>query len=236
MIQIVVYLNAKAEGALLEQQLRGLLSRRSNEELDCRFFADPLQARDALLETGADALCWDVSDAASLPALTAVRAAGREAFLLVIASALTSPLVYLKPELAPDSLIFRPLTAQESRRAAGEILDRVLAAAHDGQDCFVIKNREEHIRVPYRKILYIEARERRLCLRMAGEELTFSGTLEKLLELLPPEFRRVHRSFVVNADRIERVALRENVVILQGNVAMPLSRSYKKEVRDYAGR
>ena len=34
MIQIVVYLNAKAEGALLEQQLRGLLSRRSNEELD----------------------------------------------------------------------------------------------------------------------------------------------------------------------------------------------------------
>ena len=96
-----------------------------------------------------------------------------------------------------------------------------------------MKSRDERIRVPYRKILYFEARERRLCLRMAGEELTFTGTLEKLLETLPPEFRRVHRSFVVNADNIQRVVLSKNLVYLRGDVAVPLSRSYKKEVREY---
>lgn len=69
----------------------------------------------------------------------------------------------------------RPVTAEECRRAAGEIFDRLLAAQHEGADCFVVKSRDERIRVPYRKILYFEARERRLCLRMAGEELTFTA-------------------------------------------------------------
>lgn len=41
MIRVVVYLSGKAECQLLETQLRQLLSRRSNEELDCRFYADP---------------------------------------------------------------------------------------------------------------------------------------------------------------------------------------------------
>ena len=225
MIRVVVYLSGKAECQLLETQLRQLLSRRSNEELDCRFYTDPA--------AGPPALCWDVTDPAGLAYLAAVRTAGREAFLLVMAAATTSPLVYLKPELAPDSLILRPVTAEECRRAAGEIFDRLLAAQHEGADCFVVKSRDERIRVPYRKILYFEARERRLCLRMAGEELTFTGTLEKLLETLPPEFRRVHRSFVVNADNIQRVALSQNLVYLRGDVAVPLSRSYKKEVREY---
>ena len=135
----------------------------------------------------------------------------------------------------------RPVTAEECRRAAGEIFDRLLATQHEGADCFVVKSRDERIRVPYRKILYFEARERRLCLRMAGEELTFTGTLEKLLinatdlnvEEVCALIRRVHRSFVVNADNIQRVVLSQNLIYLRGNVAVPLSRSYKKEVREY---
>ena len=116
MIRVVVYLSGKAECQLLETQLRQLLSRRSNEELDCRFYADPAAARAALLAERADAICWDVTDPAGLAYLAAVRTAGREAFLLVMAAATTSPLVYLKPELAPDSLILRPVTAEECRR------------------------------------------------------------------------------------------------------------------------
>lgn len=62
MIRVVVYLSGKAECQLLETQLRQLLSRRSNEELDCRFYADPAAACAALLAERADAICWDVTD------------------------------------------------------------------------------------------------------------------------------------------------------------------------------
>lgn len=62
MIRVVVYLSGKAECQLLETQLRQLLSRRSNEELDCRFYADPAAARAGLLAERADAICWDVTD------------------------------------------------------------------------------------------------------------------------------------------------------------------------------
>ncbi len=57
--------------------------------------------------------------------------------LLVMAAATTSPLVYLKPELAPDSLILRPVTAEECRRA-GEIRPAAGRPAR-GADCFVVK-------------------------------------------------------------------------------------------------
>lgn len=75
MIRVVVYLSGKAECQLLETQLRQLLSRRSNEELDCRFYADPAAARAALLAERADAICWDVTDPAGLAYLAAVRTA-----------------------------------------------------------------------------------------------------------------------------------------------------------------
>lgn len=38
---------------------------------------------------------------------------------------------------------------------------------------------------------------------------------------------------MVNADNIQRVVLSQNLVYLRGDVAVPLSRSYKKEVREY---
>ena len=79
MIRVVVYLSGKAECQLLETQLRQLLSRRSNEELDCRFYADPAAACAALLAERADAICWDVTDPAGLTYLAAVRTAGHEA-------------------------------------------------------------------------------------------------------------------------------------------------------------
>lgn len=120
MIRVVVYLSGKAECQLLETQLRQLLSRRSNEELDCRFYADPAAACAALLAERADAICWDVTDPAGLTYLAAVRTAGHEAFLLVMAAATTSPLVYLKPELAPDSLILRPSRPRNAAALRGK--------------------------------------------------------------------------------------------------------------------
>ena len=55
MIRVVVYLSGKAECQLLETQLRQLLSRRSNEELDCRFYTDPAAARAARVGAGGGA-------------------------------------------------------------------------------------------------------------------------------------------------------------------------------------
>ena len=67
MIRVVVYLSGKAECQLLETQLRQLLSRRSNEELDCRFYTDPAAGRAAPLAARGDALCGDASHAPAAP-------------------------------------------------------------------------------------------------------------------------------------------------------------------------
>lgn len=81
----------------------------------------------------------------------AVRTAGREAFLLVMAAAHDLAARLSEARACADSLILRPVTAEECRRAAGEIFDRLLAAQHEGADCFVVKSRDERIRVPTAK-------------------------------------------------------------------------------------
>ena len=108
----------------------------------------------------------------------------------------------------------------------------LLRQAADSNLIFTIHSRNGNQNIPYSSISYIEARGRKLYLRLDREEIGFVGTLEKLEQELPPNFCRTHRSFIVNADKIRQVQLTENLVLLWNGLAVPLSRSYKKNVKE----
>ena len=91
----------------------------------------------------------------------------------------------------------------------------------------LIETREGRTYVPFSKIYYFEAREKRIYVRLKKQELTFYDTIEHLSERLPDGFIRCHRSFIVNRSRIQRVMLSKNLIELEQNMEIPLSRSYK---------
>ena len=84
------------------------------------------------------------------------------------------------------------------------------------------------------RILY-ESREKKLFCNTGDEEYPFYGTLDQLAEQLGEDFVRCHRSFLANRKKIERVYLSGNVIELKGNISLPLSRSYKPEVKKMLG-
>ena len=108
----------------------------------------------------------------------------------------------------------------------------LLRQAADSSLVFTIHTRDGSQNIPYSAISYIEARGRKLYLRLDQKEIGFAGTLEKLEQDLPPNFCRTHRGFIVNADKIRQVCLTENLVLLWNGLAVPLSRSYKKNVKE----
>ena len=84
------------------------------------------------------------------------------------------------------------------------------------------------MRVPYEEIIYIESLSDYIKVHAENqEEITSKEKISTLEEKLPKQFLRIHRSFIVNTEKITR--FNTNEVELNG-VQLNIGRSFKKQV------
>ena len=89
------------------------------------------------------------------------------------------------------------------------------------------KNRETH-KFPYSSVDYIEGSSSYVTYSTTSGKITTTGILKQVEETLNPSvFVRIHRSFIVNLNKIDRISSQEVVI---RNTELPLSRKYKKGV------
>ena len=83
--------------------------------------------------------------------------------------------------------------------------------------------------LPVEKIDYVQAQDDYVCFRCEGKEYLKEQTLSELETVLDPaKFVRIHRSFLLNVDRLARVELdeRENrMAVLTDGRRLPISRT-----------
>lgn len=226
----VLYTPQRKEGKLLLQAIHHRAAYFTGQDLDCRICQAAQEACAQLRICQTEAIIWDASQEEDLPMLLQARLVSHDAFLLILASKDTSPLSFLRPEIMPSSLILRPLGPAEVDRAACEIL-RAICGSKAG--CFVIERKGERQQIPWDQIYYFESREKKIYVRLRGAEIGFSGTLEGLTENLPAHFRRCHRSFIVNAEKIDKVYLSKGLILLWDSISVPLSRGYKQDMKGH---
>ena len=51
---------------------------------------------------------------------------------------------------------------------------------------------------------------------------------------LPENFLRCHRSYIVNMSKVTAVKVSQSLIEVQDNLQVPLSRSYKRAVKEYS--
>ena len=76
-------------------------------------------------------------------------------------------------------------------------------------------------------------------LRVKGDAYLFRETMSAMEAPLDPgRFVRIHRSHIVNADRIKELlpGAGDHSVILRSGVKLPLSRGYKDRLQERMGR
>ncbi|MCD7844864.1 MAG: LytTR family transcriptional regulator DNA-binding domain-containing protein [Oscillospiraceae bacterium] len=79
---------------------------------------------------------------------------------------------------------------------------------------------------------YIEALDKKLNIWTKRQCLTVYAKIGQMEELLGSGFFRCHRSYLFNYSRLESVDLSAMEVCLQSGVRLPLSRSYRDELKN----
>lgn len=231
MISILVSENKEKEREILIEMVKCVAAKGSEERLE--FFSMETVTGE---EEGTkkpeklDAAIVDVTEEEGISAAKLLRREYPEIEILIVSDATVSPILYLNPEVRAASLLLLPLQKEMTEQTIGEFLN--LFVKMEREDCFYVEQKGEKKRLPYQKIRYLEAREKRVYVRMLNVEYAIYDTIDHLAAIFPREFIRCHRSYVVNCIYIERIRYADNSILLTENQIIPLSRSYKTKVKE----
>lgn len=149
--------------------------------------------------------------------------------IMLIADSEISPMEYLNPDIRPSSLIIRPYKHNELYGVIRDFMQQIITENENG---IWIDTSEGKSKVLFSNILYVEARDKRLFIRQNAIEYSIYDSLENFIKKLPANFIRCHRSFAINSQHISRIRFSENYILLSEDVTVPLSRTYKQNIRE----
>jgi len=92
----------------------------------------------------------------------------------------------------------------------------------------IISNRKM-TKIPYDEIIYIESLSDYIKVITINDEIVSKDKISRLSERLPDIFLRIHRSFIINTNRVKEVSFDE---LLVDDVRLNIGRSYRKVVKE----
>lgn len=229
MIQVILFSSRQEELSEIRRQMGVVSFRFPRVESELQGTADLSQWQEWGRQNGVDALICDVGVDGAVNALEAVKQWNPQALVFPIAGIEVPPTQYVKPEILPYALFWRPLQEGDVQETLRQLLSAI-GRERPGQAeaSFRVKSRQKVQYVPYGDILYFESWNKKLRLRTRHTELSFPGTLGQLEGDLPEQFLRCHRSYIVNRDYVTAVDQKEHLIELEGALCVPLSRGYRE--------
>lgn len=98
----------------------------------------------------------------------------------------------------------------------------------ENEEFLIIKKNRETQKLYYRSVDYIEGSSSYVTYITSEGKITTTGILKQVEEKLNPKvFIRIHRSYLVNINKISKLSSQDVVI---KNEKLPLSRKYRKEV------
>jgi|GEM_PF-45455 len=147
------------------------------------------------------------------------------------------------PEFAVESYeieafdyLLKPLAADRFARTVNRLYhfcrlrsDAFSFAQEQAKDCLIIKQGHDKVKIQISDIVYLEAMKDYTRVVMAGGQYLVLTTLSALQEKLPPErFIRIHRSYIVNQERVKGVA---STKVQIGEEELPVGKFYKQALK-----
>ncbi|MDE6434715.1 MAG: DNA-binding response regulator [Lachnospiraceae bacterium] len=231
MISMLIYSCKQDEIELLQEISKDVLAFQSEEHLDIVSFHTP---EAVILENfeNIDVAYIDITDEYGLQIAKKLRAEFPNVEIMIISDQTISPLVYMTPNVRAASLLLKPLEYGMIKNGIRELFDSWEPQKNAKEEVFSFEDEDGYRRIPYSQILYVEARNRRVYIRIKSKEYGIYGSLDALERVLPEQFKRCHRSYIVNISSIAKVWYSKNSILLKNEEQIPLSRSCKAVMRE----
>lgn len=231
---VVGYSSNKSELKLILDEIRSFAAKYSDEDWDFNLFGSVMELANFVKQTeNMDLVCIDINNDTEVSMAELIRKSYAQSTILVITDTNVSPTKYMKPSIMAASLLLRPFGKGQLSKTISDLFKFIERNKSKNQEeLFVIKSKSEHFFVSYERIIYFEARDKKIYLNTLQKEYGFYDTMEQLTEQLPDYFIRCHRGFVINRNKIKKIDLSENVIYMQQDIIVPLSKSYKPKIKE----
>ena len=135
--------------------------------------------------------------------------------------------------------LLKPFGFQDFQRAANRLKERLEtpaaapSAAETKLNSIYVKTDYRTVKVDLQDIRYIEGMSEYLKIHLDSQPKPIITLLamKVLLERLPKNFMRIHRSYIVNLDKIQEV--NKNRVVLDADTYLPVGDSYRDTFNEY---
>ena len=128
--------------------------------------------------------------------------------------------------------LLKPVTAEQFRQVLGEALAYIQKEDAGITDkIFSVQNKGELLNLPYRDIWYFEKIGHQIKVHMLFSEVTYYNNFTSLLAGLDDDaFVQCHQGYIANVNKIR--AFRDKTLYLDGNVQLPVSRTFAEQVKE----
>ncbi len=133
--------------------------------------------------------------------------------------------------------LLKPISFDRFMMAINKVTERMGSKKSQSQhedDYFYVKADKKLIRVKYEDIIYIEGLKDYVIIRVDESRIVTLQTMKSLTDKLPDDrFIRVHRSYLVNIDRINSIMGNMIEVFEKGKTKLiPIGKNYKDELME----
>jgi len=127
--------------------------------------------------------------------------------------------------------LLKPITYSRFYKAVTKARNIHATKSNAASDEIFIKKNSALVRLKYDEIIWVEALENYVIVNTYKEKFTIHFTMKSIENQLPSNlFKRVHRSYIVNIKKIERIE--DNSVMMStrdGHKSIPIGKAYKEK-------
>ena len=142
-------------------------------------------------------------------------------------------------ELDAVDYLLKPISLDRFLKAVNKVEDKLKErspnhsdAVAAGEDYFFVKADKKLIKVNFKDILYIEGLKDYVIIKMVEGRVITLQTMKSLEKKLPSSlFRRIHRSYIVNTEKIKAIVGNMVEIIEKGKTKnIPVGKIYRDEL------
>ncbi len=185
---------------------------------------NPIEALEYIQKKEADLIFLDIQ----MPELTGIN------FMKIVGNKLKYILTTAYAEYALEGYehnvvdyLLKPISFDRFQKSALKAQERFAVNRDSNDSYFFVKSSGQKHRINFNEILYIESIKDYVNIKTENQEYIVLDTLKSLENQLPENFARVHKSFILNLEKIEKIDVKN--VFLNSGKEIPIGETYKSE-------